>query len=181
LAAANAIDQFIGAKLEKAGVQPAALADDATFLRRVTLDVIGLVPTPKEVSAFLADASKEKRAHTIDRLLADPRWADQWVPYWQDVLAENPAILKATLNNTGPFRWFLRDALRDNWSMDRFATALCRDGRQSARWRLGRFRHRYAERSSHGKQGADSQLRVPGDGDEVRALSRRSESSLQPG
>jgi hypothetical protein len=46
------------------------------------------------------------------------------VPYWQDVLAENPAILKATLNNTGPFRWFLHDALRDNWPMDRFATAL---------------------------------------------------------
>src|SRR5690606_31109537 len=56
--------------------------------------------------------------------LKDVRWADQWIPYWQDVLAENPAILKATLNNTGPFRFFLKDALRDNWSMDRFVTSL---------------------------------------------------------
>ncbi len=90
----------------------------------MTLDTIGLLPTPEELTTFLADTSKDKRAQTVDRLLADPRWADQWIPYWQDVLAENPAILKATLNNTGPFRFFLRDALRDNWSMDRFVTAL---------------------------------------------------------
>ena len=125
LPAANEIDRFIGARLEAAGAQPAALIDDATFLRRATLDTIGLVPTPEELAAFFSKApSSDKRAKTIDRLLADPRWADQWMPYWQDVLAENPAILKATLNNTGPFRFFLHDALRDNWPMDRFVTAL---------------------------------------------------------
>jgi len=118
------VDRFIGAKLAKAGVQPAALADDAAFLRRATLDTIGLIPTPAEITAFLADTTKDKRARAIDRLLSDPRWADQWVPYWQDVLAENPGLLKATLNNTGPFRYFLYDSLRDNWSMDRFVTAL---------------------------------------------------------
>ena len=120
----NSIDAFIAAKLEAAKVEAAPRTDDAAFLRRATLDVIGLVPTPAELAAFLADARPDKRARAIDRLLADARWADQWVPYWQDVLAENPAMLKATLNNTGPFRWFLRDALRDNWAMDRFATAL---------------------------------------------------------
>ncbi len=120
----NPIDAFVVEKLDKAGVQPSALTDDSSFLRRATLDTIGLVPTPEELTAFLTDTSKDKRAKAIDRVLADPRWADQWVPYWQDVLAENPAILKATLNNTGPFRFFLRDALRDNWPMDRFVTAL---------------------------------------------------------
>ena len=120
----NPIDRFIAAKLAIAKVQPAPLTDDASFLRRVTLDTIGLLPTPEELTAFLADRSQDKRARAIDRLLADPRWADEWVPYWQDVLAENPAILKATLNNTGPFRFFLRDALRDNWGMDRFVTDL---------------------------------------------------------
>lgn len=120
----NAIDRFIGAKLEKSGATPAGLVDDASFLRRATLDTIGLVPTPAEVTAFLADTSKDKRAKAVDRLLQDNRWADLWVPYWQDVLAENPAILKATLNNTGPFRFFLYDSLRDNWAMDRFVTAL---------------------------------------------------------
>lgn len=123
-AALSSVDRFIGAKLEKAGVEASPVVDDASFLRRATLDTIGLVPTPLEIKAFLADESKEKRATVIRRLLSDARWADQWVPYWQDVLAENPAILKATLNNTGPFRFFLRDALADNWAMDRFVTSL---------------------------------------------------------
>lgn len=120
----NNVDAYIAAKLDTAKVAPAPLTNDASFLRRATLDTIGLLPTPEELTAFLADSSKDKRAKAIDRLLADVRWADQWVPYWQDVLAENPAILKATLNNTGPFRFFLRDALRDNWAMDRFVTSL---------------------------------------------------------
>ena len=120
----NPIDAFILAKLEASGAQPSALIGDAQFLRRVTLDTIGLLPTPEELTAFVAETSADKRAKAIDRLLADARWADQWMPYWQDALAENPAILKATLNNTGPFRFFLRDALRDNWAMDRFVTAL---------------------------------------------------------
>jgi len=122
--AKNPIDAFVLAKLEQSDAQPAPLTGDEAFLRRVTLDTIGLVPTPEELVAFAADKSPDKRAKAIDRLLADSRWADQWIPYWQDVLAENPAILKATLNNTGPFRFFLRDALRDNWAMDRFVTAL---------------------------------------------------------
>jgi len=124
LPASHHIDRFIGAKIEKAGAKPSDLTDDSAFLRRATLDTIGLLPTPEELTAFLADSSKDKRSEAIDRLLKDPRWADLWLPYWQDVLAENPAILKATLNNTGPFRFFLRDALRDNWAMDRFVTAL---------------------------------------------------------
>jgi Protein of unknown function (DUF1553)/Protein of unknown function (DUF1549) len=118
------IDRFIAAKLAAAGAQPAPLTDDAAFLRRVTLDTIGLIPTPDEVTAFLADSAPDKRAKAIDRLLADSRWADRWAPYWQDVLAENPNMLKGTLNNTGPFRWWLRDALADNLPMDRFVTEL---------------------------------------------------------
>ena len=97
---------------------------DAAFLRRATLDATGLPPSAEELAGFLADSSPDKRTRAVDRLLAGPAWAHQWVPYWQDVLAENPAILKATLNNSGPFRWFLYDALRDNWPADRFATAL---------------------------------------------------------
>jgi len=120
----NPIDAFIAAKLIKANTEPAPLIDDASFLRRATLDTIGLLPTPEELTTFLADPAPDKRTKAIDRLLSDVRWADQWVPYWQDVLAENPAILKATLNNTGPFRYYLYDALRDNWSMDRFVTGL---------------------------------------------------------
>jgi hypothetical protein len=118
------VDAFINEKLAKAGVQPAPIIDDAAFLRRVTLDSIGVIPTPEEVTAFLADQSPDKRARAIDRLLQDPRWADQWTSYWQDVLAENPNILKGTLNNTGPFRWWIHESLLDNKPMDRFATEI---------------------------------------------------------
>lgn len=118
-----------GARYEASGVKRRPLpdvADDLTFLRRVTLDTVGVVPTLAEIDAFLADARKDRRAHVIDRLLADPRWADHWVGYWQDVLAENPNILNPTLNNTGPFRWWLHEALLDNKPMDVFVTELVR-------------------------------------------------------
>ncbi len=71
------------------------LADDLTSLRRVTLDTVGVVPSPEEVAAFLADQSPERRARLIDRLLADPRRADHWVGYWQDVLAEKAVVVAA--------------------------------------------------------------------------------------
>ncbi|MCE9561398.1 MAG: DUF1553 domain-containing protein [Planctomycetes bacterium] len=102
------------------------LTDDLTFLRRVALDTVGVVPTPEEVRTFLDDKSTEKRAKAIDRYLADPRWADHWMGYWLDVLAENPNIINPTLNNTGPFRWWLYESFRDNKPMDLFVTELLR-------------------------------------------------------
>ena len=100
------------------------VVDDAAFLRRVYFDTVGVPPSEREARAFLADSSPDKRARLIDRLLADERWADHWVSYWQDVLAENPSMLKPSLNNTGPFRWFLYEALRDGKAMDRLVTEL---------------------------------------------------------
>ncbi|NBR86263.1 MAG: DUF1553 domain-containing protein [Proteobacteria bacterium] len=123
-AGANAIDRFISAKLAAAKVQPAPLTDDTTFLRRLAFDTIGVPPTAEQLRAFLADNSPNKRAAAIDRFLALPGWADNWVGYWQDVLAENPGILKPTLNNTGPFRWWIHESFADNKPMDRFATEL---------------------------------------------------------
>src|SRR6185369_14006664 len=90
----------------------------------VSLDASGLIPTPAEIRAFLADPPAERRSRAVERLLASPSWADHWVSYWQDVLAENPGILKPTLNNTGPFRWWLHEAFLDNWPIDRFVTEL---------------------------------------------------------
>lgn len=103
-----------------------ALTDDLSFLRRATLDTVGVVPTLSEIEAFTKDTSKDKRAKLIDRLLKDPRWADNWMGYWQDVLAENPNMLNPTLNNTGPFRWWIYESLLDNKPMDLFVTELLR-------------------------------------------------------
>ena len=105
---------------------PTALSDDFTFLRRVTLDTVGVVPTEAELKAFLADTSPDRRTRVIDRLLADPRWADHNMGYWQDVLAENPNIINSVLNNTGPFRWWIHESLLDDKPLDLFVTELLR-------------------------------------------------------
>jgi len=113
------------------------LADDLVFLRRVTLDTVGVVPTPDEIRSFAADAvpggavpggALERRERLVDRLLADPRAADHGVGYWQDVLAENPNILNPTLNNTGPFRWWIHESLLDDKPLDLMVTELIRQG-----------------------------------------------------
>ena len=118
-----------GAAWPAAPLAPEAIArgpviDDAAFLRRVDFDTVGLPPGEREVRAFLADRSADKRDRVIDRLLADERWADHWVSYWQDVLGENPNVVKPALNNTGPFRFFLYESLRDHKPMDRLVTEL---------------------------------------------------------
>ena len=125
----NEVDRFVLARFKTAnsgadsvGLPP--LIGDAAFLRRLSLDVRGIIPTGREVEAFLLDSATDKRGRAIDRLLASPRWADHWVSYWQDVLAENPGILKPNINNTGPFRWWIHESFLDNKPMDRFVTEL---------------------------------------------------------
>jgi len=100
--------------------------DDLGFIRRVMLDTVGVPPSAAEAREFLADTSPDKRSRLIDRLLADDRWADHWMPLWQDLLAENPNILNPTLNNTGPFRRWLHDCLLDDLPLDRMVTQLVR-------------------------------------------------------
>ena len=99
------------------------LTDDLTFLRRVYLNTVGVPPSLEEIDAF---EKNPERSATIDKLLSDPRWADNWMGYWLDVLAENPNILNPTLNNTGPFRWWIYESLKDNKPMDLFVTELLR-------------------------------------------------------
>ena len=116
-----------GAAMPTAQTPPATVpprVDDYTFLRRVYIDTVGVPPTAAEVADFLRDPSASRRQRLIRRLLRDERWADNWTGYWQDVLAENPNLLKPTLNNTGPFRYWIHEALEDNKPADRFATEL---------------------------------------------------------
>lgn len=103
-------------------VPPAA--DDLAFLRRLHLNTVGVLPTPEEARAFLARPAATRVATTVDRLLADPRHADHWVSYWQDVLAENPRLIKPVLNNSGPFRYWLHESLLDGKPMDQFVAEL---------------------------------------------------------
>ncbi|HUE74809.1 MAG TPA: DUF1553 domain-containing protein [Pirellulaceae bacterium] len=118
------LDEFAAAAAKAAGKEPLPVTDDWSFVRRVYVDLIGVIPTATQAEAFVKDERPDKRARLIDELLKSPGWADNWVGYWQDVLAENPNIINPTLNNTGPFRWWIYESLLDNKPIDRVATEL---------------------------------------------------------
>ncbi len=82
----NTIDQHVFAKLASLRLPPSELCDDATFLRRVSLDTIGTLPTPEEVRAFLADNSADKRNRIINQLLVRDEFADYWTLQLADLL-----------------------------------------------------------------------------------------------
>lgn len=88
LANAHPVDAFIDAKLENIGLQAAEAADRRTLIRRATYDLIGLPPTPAELAAFVEDKDPDDKAFAkvIDRLLADPRYGEQWGRHWLDVV-----------------------------------------------------------------------------------------------
>ena len=81
---ANPIDAFVLAKLEKENLAPSSEADRVTLLRRLSLDLIGLPPTPAEVDAFLADKSPHAYEKQVDRLLASPHYGERWGRIWLD-------------------------------------------------------------------------------------------------
>ncbi|QDU63339.1 Planctomycete cytochrome C [Planctomycetes bacterium Pan216] len=110
--------------LVESEVALAPVIGDEAFVRRIYLDLVGVPPTAEQTRAFLADTASDKRDRLIDTLLDDDRFADRWMSFWLDLLAENPSLLNASLNSTGPFRWFLYDSLRDNKSLDRMVTEL---------------------------------------------------------
>ncbi|MFM7038687.1 MAG: DUF1553 domain-containing protein [Planctomycetaceae bacterium] len=118
------IDAQLQTTLASQKLTPLPLVDDSTFLRRLALSTVGVIPSPAETQWFLEQPAATRRSLAVDRYLDDPRWADHWVSYWQDVLAENPGILKPELNNSGPFRWWIYESFRDHKAMDRFATEL---------------------------------------------------------
>ncbi len=114
----NFIDDLVWQKLEQAGVLPSKSADDATFLRRAYLDVIGRLPSADEARAFLDDSNSDKRVQLVDNLLSRPEYGDYWANKWTDLLRPNPyrVGIKATLN----FDSWIREAFRKNKPYDQF-------------------------------------------------------------
>ena len=80
------IDSFVLKRLESEGLAPAPPADKRTLLRRVTFDLIGLPPTPKEIDDFLADDSAGAYARAVERLLASPHYGERWARHWLDLV-----------------------------------------------------------------------------------------------
>jgi hypothetical protein len=112
----NDLDLFILAELEKNGLQPAPEADPATLIRRVTLDLTGLLPTPEEVSSFILHPSSFEAL--IDRLLQSPHYGERWGRHWLDLARY--ADTSGTHNDLDrPHAWKYRDYVIRSFNDDK--------------------------------------------------------------
>ncbi len=120
--ARNPIDRFILAKLEQAGLQPAPEADRRTLARRLSLDLIGLPPTPEQVAEFLNDKSPDAYEKYVDRLMASPRWGEHRGRYWLDAAryADTAGIHFDTYREMWTYRQWVINALNRNMPFDQF-------------------------------------------------------------
>ena len=118
----NFIDELVWRNLQRLNITPSSVCDDHTFLRRATTDICGRIPTPDELTAFLADGASDKRARLVDRLLLEPDFADHWANKWVDLLRPNPyhVGIKATFNYD---RW-IRQSFHDRKPWDQFVREL---------------------------------------------------------
>ena len=119
----NFIDEHVFARARAVGVPMSPECDDATFLRRVTVDVTGAIPTPEEAEAFLADGAPDKRARLVDRLLASPGYADWFANKWTSLLKNRRDDTSDTVSNFAFHSW-VRDGLLANKPYDRFVREL---------------------------------------------------------
>ncbi|GIW87964.1 MAG: surface protein [Isosphaeraceae bacterium] len=115
---ANYIDTLVAAKLKKLRIAPSPLCSDEEFLRRVTIDITGLVPTPEEYRAFMASTDPDKRAKLIDRLLERKEFAEIWVNKWAELLQVRE--IPNQISKKGMFLYYnwLVDRLENNTPMD---------------------------------------------------------------
>ena len=113
----NFIDDLVFANLKELGIPPSALIDDATFLRRVTLDIAGRLPTESERAAFFRDASLHKRDQLIDRLIDSPDYADFFANKWTSLL-KNRRDAKSDITSNFAFHAWIRDSLLENKPYD---------------------------------------------------------------
>jgi len=112
------IDQFVDSRLKFLHLAPSELAEDEQFLRRVTLDLVGLLPTPEEYHQFLQDPSASKRERLVDRLLDRPEVDDVWVMKWAELLQirTNNGVSQKALQLYD--RW-LREAVHSGMTIDK--------------------------------------------------------------
>ncbi|MCA9175586.1 MAG: DUF1553 domain-containing protein [Planctomycetales bacterium] len=115
----NYIDEKVFAKLQSLGLPASAVADDATFLRRVTVDIAGRLPTREESEAFLADGDSDKRAKVIDKLLDSMDYAEYFANKWNAIL-RNKRGATGDRQATFHFHDWIRTSLHENKPYDQF-------------------------------------------------------------
>lgn len=117
------IDAFVFAHLAEQGVSPSPEAGRAELLRRVSLDLTGVPPTPEEVDAFLADPAPDAYERRVDRLLASPRYGQRWAWDWLDLAryADTNGFQGDPERTMWPWRDWVVDALNANMPYDQFS------------------------------------------------------------
>lgn len=115
----NFIDEVVFRKLTQIGMPPSAVCDDSTFLRRVTIDIAGRLPTIRETEKFLADAAPGKRDRVVERLLASPDYADYFANKWAALLRNKRKDAKYTAG-TFAFHDWVRDSFMENKPYNEF-------------------------------------------------------------
>lgn len=121
----NPLDAFILARLEAAGLAPAAPADRLTLLRRVHIDLVGISPSPEEQDAFLADSSPDAYEKVVDRLLTSPHYGERWAQHWFDAIRyaeSNGYEMDGDRPNAWRYRDFVVRSFNDDKPFDRFLT-----------------------------------------------------------
>ncbi|MEO2015903.1 MAG: DUF1549 domain-containing protein [Fuerstiella sp.] len=121
------VDRLVVQKLAPMGIVPSAICTDQEFLRRVSLDLVGTLPSSAEVQTFLADPSPEKRQHKVDDLLASEAYTTWWAVKLADLTGSNSQSLGSTdMNSPASLQWnaWLTRRLKDNVGWDRIAAGI---------------------------------------------------------
>ena len=118
----NAIDQFVLARLESEGLEPADEADRITLIRRLSFDLVGLAPTPEEVDAFVFDRDPLASERLVDRLLGSPHFGERLAMYWLDLVryADTVGYHGDQEHVISPYRDWVIKAFNDNLAFDQF-------------------------------------------------------------
>ena len=121
-APANFLDEHVFARLKQLRADPAGECSDSVFLRRVSLDLLGILPTAEEARAFVNDTRPDKRARLVDAWLDRPEFAESWAQKWGDLLR----IEERTLDRKGveTFHGWIRQSLASNKPLDQFVREL---------------------------------------------------------
>lgn len=115
----SAVDRILADAWTRRGIVPNPAADDATFLRRVTLDLVGTLPTPEEIEAFLADTSTDKKGKLVRGLVSGPKFAPFWSRYWTEALLGHARPARGV--DREAFRAWLEESFRAGRGWDRVA------------------------------------------------------------
>ncbi len=121
----NPIDAFVQARLKKEGLALSPETDRASLIRRTSLDLIGLPPTPEEVDAFVNDRAPDADERLVDRLLASPQYGERWARRWLDLAryADSNGYEKDRARNIWPYRDWVVRALNADMPYDQFTIA----------------------------------------------------------